>query len=205
MKQNSSNLLGFSLDKSQSTFIYTDEQLIARFQSGDEQAFTELVKRYRDRLTNFVYQFLGDLEQAEDVVQDTMFKLYEKKHYYREIAKFSTWIYTIARNLANTELRKRKRRKTTPLSQMTRDERDYEIPAIQSDVDQAIQSEYVEKRIQAAIKELPEHFKTVIILRDIQELSYDDISNIVGVPLGTVKSRINRARLQLQADLNDLR
>jgi RNA polymerase sigma-70 factor (ECF subfamily) len=205
MKQNSSNLLGFSLDKSQSTFIYTDEQLIARFQSGDEQAFTELVKRYRDRLTNFVYQFLGDLEQAEDVVQDTMFKLYEKKHYYREIAKFSTWIYTIARNLANTELRKRKRRKTTLLSQMTRDERDYEIPAIQSDVGQAIQSEYVEKRIQAAIKELPEHFKTVIILRDIQELSYDDISNIVGVPLGTVKSRINRARLQLQADLNDLR
>ena len=205
MRPNSSNLLGLSLDKSKSTFIYTDEQLIACFQSGDENAYTELVKRYRDRLTNFVYQFLGDLEQAEDVVQDTMFKLYEKKHYYREIAKFSTWIYTIARNLANTELRKRKRRKTTLLSQMTRDERDYEIPAVQADLGQAIQSEYVEKRIQAAIIELPEHFKTVIILRDIQELSYDDISNIVGVPLGTVKSRINRARLQLQADLNDLR
>ena len=205
MRPNSSNLLGLSLDKSKSTFIYTDEQLIACFQSGDENAYTELVKRYRDRLTNFVYQFLGDLEQAEDVVQDTMFKLYEKKHYYREIAKFSTWIYTIARNLANTELRKRKRRKTTLLSQMTRDERDYEIPAVQADLGQAIQSEYVEKRIQAAIIELPEHFKTVIILRDIQELSYDDISNIIGVPLGTVKSRINRARLQLQADLNDLR
>lgn len=205
MRPNSSNLLGLSLDKSKSTFIYTDEQLIACFQSGDENAYTELVKRYRDRLTNFVYQFLGDLEQAEDVVQDTMFKLYEKKHYYREIAKFSTWIYTIARNLANTELRKRKRRKTTLLSQMTRDERDYEIPAVQADLGQAIQSEYVEKRIQAAIRELPEHFKTVIILRDIQELSYDDISNIIGVPLGTVKSRINRARLQLQADLNDLR
>jgi len=193
------------LGKQQSPFVYTDEQLIARFQSGDERAYVELVNRYRDRLTYFVFQFLGEIEQAEDVVQDTMLKLYEKKHYYREIAKFSTWIYTIARNLANTELRKRKRRKTTLLSRMTREERQYEIPAVQPDVGQDIQNEFVAKRIQAAIQDLPEHFKTVIILRDIQELSYDDISNIVGVPLGTVKSRINRARLQLQAELKDLR
>ena len=67
-----------------------------------------------------------------------------------------------------------------------------------------MQSEFVEKLIQSAIQTLPEHFKTVIILRDIQELPYDDISSIVGVPLGTVKSRINRARLQLQAELKDL-
>ena len=194
-----------SLDKHKAPFVYTDEQLIARFQAGDERAYIELVNRYRDRLINFVFQFLGDREQSEDVVQDTMLKLFEKKHYYREIAKFSTWIYTIARNLANTELRKRKRRKTTLLSRMTRDERQYEIPAVQPDIGQEIQNEFVEKRIQAAIQDLPEHFKTVIILRDIQELSYDDISNIVGVPLGTVKSRINRARLQLQAELKDLR
>ncbi len=205
MRQNSSNLFAMSLDKQDSPFVYTDEQLIARFQTGDEQAYVELVNRYRDRLMNFVFQFLGDMEQSEDVVQDTMLKLFEKKHYYREIAKFSTWIYTIARNLANTELRKRKRRKVTVLSQMTRDEREYELPAIQPETGQEVQNEYAEKRIQIAIHALPEHFKTVIILRDIQELSYDDISSIVGVPLGTVKSRINRARLQLQADLKDLR
>mgnify|MGYP001958576439 FL=1 len=194
-----------SLDKQKSPFVYTDEQLISRFQAGDERAYIELVNRYRDRLINFVYQFLGDFEQSEDVVQDTMLKLYEKKHYYREIAKFSTWIYTIARNLANTELRKRKRRKTTLLSHMSREEKEYELPAIQPEIGQEVQNEFAEKRIQKAIQELPEHFKTVIILRDIQELSYDDISSIVGVPLGTVKSRINRARLQLQADLKDLR
>ena len=194
-----------SLDRQQSPFVYTDEQLIARFQSGDERAYIELVNRYRDRLINFVFPFLGDFEQAEDVVQETMLKLYEKKHYYREIAKFSTWIYTIARNLANTELRKKKRRKTTYISRMTKDDRQYDIPAVQVDLNQNLQNEFIRDRIHAAIKELPEHFKTVIILRDIQELSYDDISNIVGVPLGTVKSRINRARLQLQAELQDLK
>ena len=193
-----------SLDK-KSAFISSDEQLIGRFQSGDERAYVELVNRYKDRLLNFVFQFLGDSEQAEDVVQDTMLRLYEKKHYYKEIAKFSTWIYTIARNLANTELRKRKRRKTTYLSQMSKEERQYEIPALQDDVDQGLHNEVINDRIQTAINHLPEHFKMVIILRDIQGLSYDDISNIVEVPLGTVKSRINRARLQLQAELQDLK
>ena len=98
-----------SLDK-KSDFIFTDEELISRFQNGDERAYVELVNRYKDRLLNFVFQFLGDIEQAEDVVQDTMLRLYEKKHYYKEIAKFSTWIYTIARNLANTELRKKEKK-----------------------------------------------------------------------------------------------
>ena len=192
-----------SLDK-KSDFIFTDEELISRFQNGDERAYVELVNRYKDRLLNFVFQFLGDIEQAEDVVQDTMLRLYEKKHYYKEIAKFSTWIYTIARNLANTELRKKKRTKTTYLSQLSK-ERQFEIPAIQDDVDQSLQNEFINDRIQSAISNLPEHFKVVIILRDIQELSYEDISNIVEVPLGTIKSRINRARIQLQAELLDLK
>ena len=195
--------MAVSLDK-KSNFIFTDEELISRFQNGDERAYVELVNRYKDRLLNFVFQFLGDIEQAEDVVQDTMLRLYEKKHYYKEIAKFSTWIYTIARNLANTELRKRKRRKTTYLSQLSK-ERQFEIPAIQDNVDQSLQNEFINDRIQSAISNLPEHFKVVIILRDIQELSYEDISNIVEVPLGTIKSRINRARIQLQAELSDLK
>ena len=195
--------MAVSLDK-KSNFIFTDEELISRFQNGDERAYVELVNRYKDRLLNFVFQFLGDIEQAEDVVQDTMLRLYEKKHYYKEIAKFSTWIYTIARNLANTELRKRKRRKTTYLSQLSK-ERQFEIPAIQDDVDQSLHNEFINDRIQSAINNLPKHFKIVIILRDIQELSYEDISNIVEVPLGTIKSRINRARIQLQAELLDLK
>ena len=96
-------------------FSYTDEELIARFQEGDEQAYVELVNRFRNRLMSFIYRYVNDMEQAEDIVQDALIKLYTHKHYYKNIAKFSTWIYTIAANLAKTELRKKKTRKVTYL------------------------------------------------------------------------------------------
>lgn len=205
MKQNLSNS---SLELSQikmDNFSYTDEQLIARFQAGDENAYIELVNRYRNRLMTFVFRFVGETEQAEDIVQDTLIKVYTHRHFYKEIAKFSTWIYTIAGNLSKTELRKRKRRKTSSISQMGIDDRDYEIPAIEPETDDVLQGEYTEQQIQRSIQSLPQHFRTVIILRDIQELSYEEISKIVDVPLGTVKSRINRARLQLQDQLKEFK
>ena len=155
--QNLSNLSTMSLGNSISPYVYTDEQLIARFQKGDEQAYSELVNRYRDRLMNFVFQYFGDMDLAEDIVQDTMLKLYQKKHYYKEIAKFSTWIYTIAKNLAYTELRRKKRRKVTLLSQMTRDEKNYDLPSNQPEIGQEIQNEFVHNLIQAAIQDLPDH------------------------------------------------
>jgi len=186
-------------------YQYTDEELIASFQNGNEQAYIELVRRYRNRLMTFVFRFVGDMESSEDIVQDTMIKVYTHKHYYKEIAKFSTWIYTIAGNLAKTELRKRKRRKVTLLSQMNTDDRKYEIPSTELQSEDIVQGEYTERYIQKAILQLPLHFRTVVILRDIQELSYEEISNIVNVPLGTVKSRINRARLQLQQTLKEYR
>ncbi|HIA90991.1 MAG TPA: sigma-70 family RNA polymerase sigma factor [Candidatus Marinimicrobia bacterium] len=186
-------------------FSYTDEELIARFQDGDEQAYVELVNRYRNRLMTFVYRFVNDMEKAEDIVQDTLMKLYTHRHYYRNIAKFSTWIYTIAGNFAKTELRRKKRHKVTNLSQMGFDDREYQLPSVEPETGETAQGHFAEKKIQMAIQELPLHFRTVVILRDIQELSYEEISKIVDVPLGTVKSRINRARLQLQQSLKEFR
>ena len=185
-------------------FIYTDEELIGRFQNGDEQAYIELVNRYRDRLMSFVYRFINDSIVAEDIVQDTLVKLYTHKDYYRNIAKFSTWIYTIAGNLAKTELRKNKRRKVTNLSEMGKDDWQYDIPS-DEDTAKKVHGQFIGEQIQKAIQSLPDHFREVIILRDIQELSYEEVSSIVEVPLGTVKSRINRARLQLQEMLKELR
>ena len=185
-------------------FIYTDEELIGRFQNGDEQAYIELVNRYRDRLMSFVYRFVNDEVVAEDIVQDTLVKLYTHKDYYRNIAKFSTWLYTIAGNLAKTELRKKKRRKVTNLSEMGRDDWEYDIPS-DEDTAKTVHGQFVGEQIHKAIQSLPDHFREVIILRDIQELSYEEVSSIVEIPLGTVKSRINRARLQLQEMLKELR
>ena len=185
-------------------FIYSDEELIGRFQNGDEQAYIELVNRYRDRLMSFVYRFVNDEVVAEDIVQDTLVKLYTHKDYYRNIAKFSTWLYTIAGNLAKTELRKKKRRKVTNLSEMGRDDWEYDIPS-DEDTAKTVHGQFVGEQIHKAIQSLPDHFREVIILRDIQELSYEEVSSIVEVPLGTVKSRINRARLQLQEMLKELR
>ena len=109
MNQQLQNLSTQQLDMD-NKFQYTDEELISRFQNGDEQAYIALVNRYKDKLINFVYRLVNDRDQAEDIIQDTMLKLYTHKHYYRNIAKFSTWIYTIAGNFAKTELRKKKTR-----------------------------------------------------------------------------------------------
>ena len=177
--------------------------LISRFQSGDENAYVELVNRYKNKLTNFVFYFLKDEEHSEDIVQETFIRLYEKKHYYKEIAKFSTWIYTIARNLANTELRKKSRTKIMYLSQMSKHKKDFDLKSSDPELNTNVENEFLMKDIHAAIDKLPENYKSVIILRDIQGLGYEQISKIVGVPLGTIKSRINRARLQLQVDLID--
>jgi len=186
-------------------FIYSDEELMKRFQNGDENAYIELVNRYRDKILNFIFNYVRDFEISEDITQDTMIKLYQKKHYYKEIAKLSTWLYTIAKNLANTELRRRKIRKTIILSHISKNDKPYDIPSDQPGTHQEIESEITSKIIRNAIDQLTDKFKTVIILRDIQELSYEDISSIVGVPIGTIKSRINRARLQLQTDLKHLK
>ena len=205
MKQRSSVFYTMQLDNSQNRFIYSDEQLMSLFQGGDENAYTELVNRYKDKLINFIFNYLGDLESSEDVVQETMIKLYQKKHYYKEIAKFSTWLYTIAKNLANTELRKRKQRRTTLLSQFSKNSKTYELPSNEPELGQEIQTDIVNKIIRNAVDQLSEKFKAVIVLRDIQGLSYEDISEIINVPIGTVKSRINRARIQLQVELKHLK
>ncbi len=198
-KLNLSHLSGKPLD--QNKYLYSDEELISRFQAGDENAYVELVNRFKDKLTNFVYYFLKDEELSEDIVQDTFIKLYEKKNYYRPVAKFSTWIYTIARNLANTELRKKNRAKIMYLSQIKYDNKNHELRSKDQSLISMIENEYLLDELNSAIDRLPDNYKTAIILRDIQGLNYEEISKIVGVPLGTIKSRINRARLQLQEDL----
>ena len=121
-------------------FKFSDEKLILRFQEGDINAYNELVKRYKDRLLNFVFRYFNNVEQAEDVVQDTLIKLYTHASYYKNVAKFSTWIYTIAGNFAKTELRKKKTRKVTNNSQLGPEDRDYDPPSSDASPQKLVES-----------------------------------------------------------------
>jgi RNA polymerase sigma-70 factor (ECF subfamily) len=184
----------------------TDEELILEFQrNGTISAYEILVHRYKNPLINYVFRFLGDYEACVDIVQETMIKVYRYKDSYSSIAKFSTWIYTIAGNLARTEYQRRKRRKIFSINSYG-DEKDetYEIPDESFDPERITDSGIKEKIIQDALEKVSKAYREVVILRDIQDLSYEEISEITNLPVGTVKSRINRGRAQLQKLLKDI-
>jgi RNA polymerase sigma-70 factor (ECF subfamily) len=182
----------------------SDEELILHFQEGNLYAFEQIVLRYKEPLINFVYHYLGDRIDAEDVVQETFLRVYRNKHLYRNIAKFSTWIYTIASNLAKTELRRRRRRRLFSISQMGFDNRDYDLPSDEPTPEGVVDGGMKESIVRRAIETLPVKFKEVVILRDVQEFSYEEIGEILDIPIGTVKSRVNRGRSRLQKKLQHL-
>ena len=192
MRQNLQTL-STELSDMNDKFKYSDEKLILRFQEGDINAYNELVKRYKDRLLNFVLRYFNNVEQAEDVVQDTLIKLYTHASYYKNVAKFSTWIFTIAKNNALTELRKNKRKKTDSL--WTDDGQVIDINSKEESLDSKVQNEIAIDQLNKFLDEIPENFRMAVVLRDFQELSYEEISKILEIPIGTIKSRINSCLL----------
>ena len=194
MSQNLQMQLTGSL-KMKDNFKLSDEKLIALFQSGDINAYNELVDRYKERLFNFVLRYFNNREQAEDVVQDTLIKLYTHASYYKNVAKFSTWIFTIAKNNALTELRKNKRKRTESL--WTDDGNPIDLNSKEQSLDRQTHNEFAINQLNKFLDEIPENFRMAVVLRDFQELSYDEISKILEIPIGTIKSRINRGRIQL--------
>jgi RNA polymerase sigma-70 factor (ECF subfamily) len=177
----------------------SDEELILEFQKNNtEDAFNILVQRYKNPLTNFVFRFLGDYEACNDVVQETMIKVYRYKDSYSSVAKFSTWVYTIAGNLARTEYRRRRRRNIFSISDYGEEHKNYDLPDENYRPDVITDSGIKDEIIQKALLKVKEAYREAVILRDVQGMSYEEISEILGVNEGTVKSRINRGRAQLQ-------
>ena len=194
-------MMSLTESRARSSIKATDEVLIKRFQDGDSDAFTELVSRYKDPLFNYVSRMLKDRVYAEDIVQETFVRVYRNRHRYQQIAKFSTWIYTIAINLTKTELRRQNLRRFFSLSGVSDNGKALELPDNRINLEKSAEDSIAGQKIKESIDQLPKTFREVIILRDIQELSYEEI----GVPLGTVKSRVNRGRTRLQKLLKDLR
>ncbi len=175
-----------------------DTVLVDSFLAGEERAFQELVERYQTRLLNFIYRTIGDRERAEDLVQEVFIRVYRHIHRFDKTKKFSTWIYTIASNLAKNELRNRSRNPLILFQTITgtrgEDERPLQFEDSTSRPDDLFQKRHLRGLVEETVARLPEHHREVFILREIEGKSYEEIAEITDCNLGTVKSRLNRAR-----------
>jgi len=178
----------------------SNEDLMEHFQSGYEEAFNLLVFRFKDRLHNFLYRYTHNHQDCEDLVQETFLRVYRSKHSYERIAKFSTWMYTIALNLAKSLYKKKQRMTTVTIHEDESDSEDRPMKLEDTTIlqDDSLHEKMCMNELEKALKKLSEDFREVVILRDIQQLAYDEIAVITDLPMGTVKSRINRGRAQLQ-------
>ncbi|MGA1196302.1 MAG: sigma-70 family RNA polymerase sigma factor [Candidatus Latescibacterota bacterium] len=181
----------------------SDAEILAEVAAGDIDAYGKIVGRYRGRLYNFVFRFVSDRETAEDIVQETFLRAFRKRKEYRAIANFSTWLFTIAGNLAKSELRRRKRWRLFSLHRDDDSESGMELPDETYRPDKVAESSLADDQIHDAIASLPENYRQVILLRDVEGMAYQEIAEIVDCPVGTVKSRVNRARLKLQQKLKN--
>jgi RNA polymerase sigma-70 factor, ECF subfamily len=176
-----------------------DSGVVASFLEGEKRAFNELVDRYQSRLNNFVYRTTGDRERAEDLVQETFIRVYRHIHRFDQSKKFSTWIYTIASNLAKNELRNRSRNplvlfQTIKKNWAASDERPLEWEDNTYRPDDLFRKRHLKQLVESVVDELPTHHREVFILREMEGKTYEEIAEITGCNLGTVKSRLNRAR-----------
>ena len=184
----------------------SDHELLAAIRDGDEVAFQEIVRRYRNPITNFVYRMLDDYDRSVELAQETFIRVYTSAPRYQANYSFSTYIYRIATNLAISELRRRKRRKFVSLfSPFTDDNGDaveLDPPDLNPLQDESLINDERRKAVARAITSLPEKYRAAIVLRDVEGLSYDRIAEVLKLSEGTVKSRINRARNLLKEKLS---
>jgi RNA polymerase sigma-70 factor (ECF subfamily) len=183
-----------------------DHELLAAIRDGDECAFQEIVRRYRNPITNFVYRMIDDYERSVELAQETFIRVYTSASRYQANYSFSTYIYRIATNLAISELRRRKRRKFVSLFSPFTDEDGRPIELDPPDSaplqDESLIDAERRRAVARAITSLPEKYRAAVVLRDVEGLSYDRIAEVLKLSEGTVKSRINRARNLLKEKLS---
>lgn len=177
----------------------SDEDLMLLVQEGRSQAFDVLVGRYKNKLYAYLYRLLGNQTEAEEFAQETFVKAYVHADKYRTIARFSTWLYTIATNLVRNRVRNIKRRPAmVSLWSGDQDAEDdgkwLELRDDSQRPDYDMEKGNLKELIQQAIDRIPAKYRPAFVLREIDDLSYEEIAAVTGLRLGTVRSRINRAR-----------
>ena len=188
--------------------LLTDHGLLEATRAGDEAAFAEIVRRYRNQITNYVYRMTNDYEAAVDLAQETFLRVFRAADRYQTTYAFSTYIYRIATNLAISELRRRKRRRLVSLASFFQGKDGGPAEATELDPpdacplqDATLVEDERKRAVSRAIATLPEKYRAPLVLRDVEGRSYDEIACILEMSEGTVKSRINRARTFLREKL----
>lgn len=186
-----------------------DEELMMAFRDGDANAFEFLVIRHRRPLFNFLLRSVHNRSRAEELLQEVFLRVVRAKERYQRTAKFSTWVYTIARNLCVDESRRQKFRRTQSLEQKRGSDGGGlsildKSAAQQPDVDQQAQAPTLRRRMQAAVAVLPDEQREVFLMRQISGLSFKEIGEAVGAPENTVKSRMRYALEKLRSELADV-
>ena len=185
-----------------------EQLLLEKAKAGDIAAFEELIEGYQKRIYNLAYRILGNYEDAGDMAQEALIRIFRSIANFKEQSYFSTWVYRITTNVCLDEIKKRKNKKVISLDEEIRMEDGEMKRQIMSDdlqPDAAAELEELRTFVSDAINSLPEDQRLVITLRDIQGLSYEEISSVLDCPSGTVKSRINRARQALKKVLSTKR
>lgn len=186
----------------------SDKNLIKRIKSGDMDAFSELVSLYEKKALSFTYRMLKDSSDAEDAAQEAFLRVFDKIGTFRESSSFSTWFYTILNNICLDILRKRARTAdTVSINQTSSDNDEYELQIEDSAPGpyEQLQKSTAQELLEEALTKLSDEHRAVIIMRDINGLDYEEIAKVLDVSLGTVKSRISRARLALRKILEENR
>ncbi len=182
-----------------------DAALMLRVKRGDRAAFGELVDKYRQPLFNFIFRTLRDEAESEDVAQNVFLQVYKSRDRYRRTAKFSTWLFTIARNLCLNEIRRRSRHPAESLTETPGENEDqparqYEDKTVRLPTENALHGELAAK-VEQALAELPENQRTAILLCRQDELSYEEIAEVLECSLSATKSLIHRGRETLKEKL----
>ena len=185
----------------------TDHDLVAAARAGDEDAFAEIISRYKNPITNFLYRFLNDYEEAVDLAQETFVRVYFALERYHTDFAFSTYIYRIATNLAISETRKRKRRTLLSLTGLFQpgdnETMEFQPPDTRPLQDANLEDDELSATIAKAIETLPPKYRLPVVLRDVEGKSYEEVAAILELGLGTTKSRISRGRGLLKEKLKD--
>src|SRR5688500_2290571 len=181
----------------------SDRELVAIAVTGFDGSFEELVRRYQRPISAYVYRMVGNYESALDLTQEIFIKVYNSLTRYRSEFKFSTWIYKIAHNAAVDHLRRNSTREQSLVAGIEGDTFDLPIESARLSPEQ--ESEQKERRgeIEAVVRALPANYRELIILRHSQDLSYEEIVEVTGLPLGTVKNRLFRAREMMRQQFVD--